>query len=221
VHVSSTSHTPADPRQIAPALPAGCWQAALTPLHSSRLQGFPSEVHPVPAGSFASGGHVGPVPGQFSAGSQSPFDDRHSLVVGAKASTGQTVLVPVQVSSTSQTPAAARHTEPAFPAGCVQSSPDPSHSSALHGLPSSVHVVPLDFFASDGHAALEPVQLSARSHSPASARQMTLEGSKASAGQTMLVPVQVSATSQMPAAARQVAPALPGVCWQRFEVPSH
>jgi hypothetical protein len=33
VQVSSTSQTPAEARHVAPALPAGCWQASLTPSH--------------------------------------------------------------------------------------------------------------------------------------------------------------------------------------------
>ena len=74
------------------------------------------------------------------------------------ASAGHTVLEPVQVSSTSQKPAAARQTAPAFPAGCWQSLLLPSHSSRLHGLPSSVHAVPADVLASAGQLALVPVQ---------------------------------------------------------------
>src|SRR3989475_7276399 len=37
--VSSTSQGPADARQVAPALPAGCWQASLVPLHLSLAHG--------------------------------------------------------------------------------------------------------------------------------------------------------------------------------------
>src|SRR3989442_253812 len=33
VHVSATSQTPAEARHVAPALPAGCWQASAVPLH--------------------------------------------------------------------------------------------------------------------------------------------------------------------------------------------
>jgi hypothetical protein len=220
-HVSATSQMPAEMRQVAPALPAGCWQASFVPSHSSRLHGLPSEVQAVPAGSLASAGQFGPVPGQFSAGSQSPFDARHSVLDDANPSAGQTVLVPSHVSATSQVPAAARQVAPAFPAGCWQVSLVPLHSSRLHGLPSDVQAVPLAFFASAGQEALAPVQFSVRSHSPASRRQTVLEDSKPSAGQTVLVPVQVSATSQMPAAARQVAPALPGGCWHVSLVPSH
>src|SRR5207247_2422196 len=213
--------TPAAARQTAPASPAGCWQASCVPSHSSRLQGLPSSVHAVPAGSFASPGQVALEPVQCSAGSHSPAEARQTVVEGSKALAGQAVLVPVQVSSTSQSAAAARHTVPALPAGCWQALCVPSHSSRLQGLSSSVHAVPAGSFASPGQVALEPVQCSAGSHSPAEARQTVVEGSKALAGQAVLVPVQVSSTSQSPAAARHTVPALPAGCWQALCVPSH
>ena len=119
------------------------------------------------------------------------------------------MLVPVQVSATSHGPAAARQTAPALPAGCWQASFVPSHSSRLHGLPSSVHAVPAGCFASAGQLGPFPGQFSAGSHSPAEARQTVDDGLKASAGHVVLVPVQVSATSHGPAATRQTAPALP------------
>jgi hypothetical protein len=72
----------------------------------------------------------------------------------------------------------------------------------LHGLPSSVHEVPAGTLASAGHAALEPVQLSATSHSPAAPRQTVPAGLSASAGQVALDPVHVSCGSHTPADAR-------------------
>src|SRR5438034_1332139 len=105
-------------------------------------------------------------------------------------------------------------------------------NTAVHGLPSSVHAVPLAFFASAGHAAYVPSQASATSQSPAAARhsmptlpaacwQVVLVPSQvsvvhglpssvhavplcfvASAGQAAFVPSQASATSQSPTAAR-------------------
>src|SRR5204863_400443 len=207
--------------QTAPAFPAGCWQSLLLPSHSSRLHGLPSEVHAVPAAVFVSAGQSGPFPGQLSAGSHSPAEARQTVLEGLRASAGHTVLDPVQVSSTSQTPAAARQTAPAFPAGCWQSLLLPSHSSRLHGLPSSVHAVPADVLASAGQLALVPVQFSAGSHSPAESRQTVLDDLKVSAGHTVLEPVQVSSTSQKPAAARHTAPAFPAGCWQSLLLPSH
>src|SRR5439155_38526 len=107
------------------------------------------------------------------------------------------------------------------PAGCWQSLLLPSHSSRLHGLPSSVHAVPAELLASAGQFGPLPGQFSAGSHSPAESRQTVLDDLKASAGQTVLDPVQVSSTSQAPAAARHTAPALPAGCWQVTFVPSH
>src|SRR5207249_1186189 len=158
VQVSSTSQKPAAARQTAPAFPAGCWQSLLLPSHSSRLHGLPSEVHAVPAAVFASAGQLAPVPVQRSPRSHAPAEARHTVLEDLKASAGHTVLEPVQVSSTSQKPAAARQTAPALPAGCWQSLLLPSHSSRLHGLPSSVHAVPAAVFASAGQLALVPVQ---------------------------------------------------------------
>src|SRR5205823_11709624 len=131
-------------------------------------------------------------PVQWSAWSQSPAEARHCVLDDLKASAGHTVLEPVQVSSTSQKPAAARQTVPAFPAGCWQSLVLPSHSSRLHGLPSSVHAVPADVLASAGQLALVPAQFSPGSHSPAEARPTVVDDSKASSGDAMLEPVQVS-----------------------------
>src|SRR6266481_169849 len=219
--VSATSHSFTAARHTTPALPAGCVQVALVPLHTSVVQGSPSSVQ--------------------------------AVLLGWKASVGQVVLAPVQLSATSHSLTAARHTVPAFPAGCVHVALVPLHTSVLQTLPSSVQVVPLALKTSVGQAVLVPVQLSARSHSPAAARhtvpaalrasagqvalvpvqfsaashrstaarQTVLEGRKASAGQVVLVPVQVSAASQGPAAARQTVPAFPAGCVQVLVLPSH
>src|SRR5438132_1148467 len=48
VQVSGRSQSPAAARQTVPALPAGCWQVALVPLHWSRVQGLPSSVQAAP-----------------------------------------------------------------------------------------------------------------------------------------------------------------------------
>src|SRR5947209_6997948 len=146
--VSATSHSLTAARHTTPAFPAGCVQVALVPLHTSAVQGSPSSVQAVP--------------------------------LGLKASVGQAVLEPSQVSARSHSPAAARHTVPAFPAGCVQAgAPEvPLHTSVVQTLPSSVHAVPAALTASAGHVALEPVQLSARSHSFAAARQTVVLGAK-------------------------------------------
>ncbi len=54
----------------------------------------------------------------------------------------------------------------------------PLHVSVVQTLPSSVQAVPAALTASAGHVALEPVQLSARSHSFAAARQTVVLGAK-------------------------------------------
>jgi hypothetical protein len=78
--------------------------------------------------------------------------------------------------------------------------------------------VPAVTFASVGHAAELPVQLSATSHTPAAARHTVALDRKASVGHAVLLPVHVSATSHGPAAARQVVPALPARCEQMWSL---
>src|SRR5206468_1809784 len=105
-----------------------------------------------------------------------------------------------------------------------------------------VHAVPFALKVSAGQVVLVPVQLSARSHSPAAVRhivpafpagcvqvlvlpshwssvqglasavQAVLAGCLASAGQVVLVPVQVSAASHRSTAARHTVPAFPAAC---------
>src|SRR5207244_11557567 len=91
---------------------------------------------------------------------------------GASPSAGHVVVVPSQVSSRSHGPAAARQTVPAFAAGCWQLLLEPSHTSAVHGVPSSVQSEPAAFLASAGQVCPgSPPQGSAMAHSPAAARQ--------------------------------------------------
>src|SRR5881397_1626436 len=171
VQLSATSHSPATARHTAPALPAGCWQTVLVPLHWSRVQGLPSSVQAAPA--FPAGcwqvlfvpSHWSRVHGLLSAVQDVPL--------AFLTSVGQVELVPVQVSARSHSAAAARQTAPALPTGCWQSTLVPLHWSRVQALPSSVQAVPLAFRGpSAGHVALEPVQVSGRSHSPAAARQV-------------------------------------------------
>src|SRR5438094_371848 len=231
--VSATSHSFTAARHTAPALPAGCVQVALVPLHTSLVQGSLSSVQAVPLGWKRSVGQVVLVPVQLSARSHSPAAARHtapalpagwvhvaleplhtsvvhtlpSSVHGVplawKTSLGQVVLVPVQLSATSHSPAAARHTAPGFPAGCVHVAPAPLHTSVVQTLPSSVQVVSLALKPSVGQAVLVPVQLSARSHSPAAARHTVPAALIASAGQVALDPVQLSGAAHTSTAARQ------------------
>src|SRR5437899_2767385 len=89
---------------------------------------------------------------------------------GSNWSAGQTVLAPVQLSARSQTPAEARHTAPALPAGCWHAPTEPLHWSSVQGLPSSAQAVPDGLITSAGQVVLEPVQVSAGSHTPVEAR---------------------------------------------------
>lgn len=75
-HVSATSQGPAATRHVVPALPAGCWQAADEPSHSSSLQGLVSAVHTVPLGFFVSAGQLVAVPLHVSGRSHSPVVSR-------------------------------------------------------------------------------------------------------------------------------------------------
>src|SRR5437773_49097 len=231
--VSATSHSFAAARHTVPAFPAGCVHVALVPLHTSVVQGSPSSVQAVPLGWKASVGQLVLVPVQLSATSHSPATARHSapafpagcvqglvlpshwsrvqglvsgvqaVPLGCLASVGQVVLVPVQLSATSHSAAAGRDTARAFRAGCEHVALEPLQTSVVHALPSSVQPVPLAFKASAGQAVLVPVQVSARSHSPAAARQTVPAALRASAGQVALVPVQFSVASHRSTVARQ------------------
>src|SRR6266404_5447814 len=157
-----------------PALPllalAAPWNAMLVAPGqvSATSHSFAAARHTTPA--FPAGCvQVALVPLHTSAVQGSPSSVQ-AVPLGWKASVGQVVLVPVQLSATSHSLTAARHTVPALPAGCVQVALAPLHTSVVHTLPSSVQVVPLALKTSVGQAVLVPVQLSARSHSPAAAR---------------------------------------------------
>src|SRR5438094_43890 len=169
--VSATSHSPAAGRHTVPPLPGRCWQLVLVPSQVSAVQGSPSSGHAAPA--FPAGcwqvlfvpSHWSRVHGLLSAVQDVPL--------AFLTSAGQVELVPVQVSARSHSAAAARQTAPALPTGCWQSTLVPLHWSRVQALPSSVQAVPLAFRGpSAGHVALEPVQVSGRSHSPAAARQV-------------------------------------------------
>src|SRR3989454_122717 len=183
--------------------------------NSARSHSPPDARHWVAPEAKASAGQVVLVPSQVSATSHAPAIGRQTVPAGALASAGQLVLTPVQLSAGSQTPAEARQTAPAFPAGCWQASFAPSQVSVVHGLPSSVHAVPLGCFASAGQSGPLPGQNSATSHSPADARHCVVAGTKVSAGQVLLVPVHVSATSHTPATGRHTVPA--ASIWQAAE----
>src|SRR2546422_466471 len=93
-------------------------------------------------------------------------------VLALAAARNPMIVAPGQVSATAQSWTAARQTVPALPAGCWHVTLVPSHWSSVQGLVSAVQGVVAGFLASVGHVVLVPVQDSARSHSPAAARQV-------------------------------------------------
>lgn len=170
LQVSATSQPPAEARHVVPELPAGCWQLLLEPSHWSSVHGLLSELHAIPEPSFESAGQAALEPVHFSTASHSAAAARQVVPLATSESAGQLVDAPVQVSATSQAPAEARHWVPALPAGCVQNTPAPSHSSTVQTLPSLVQAVPKPARESAGQVA-EPLQVSCTSHSPADERQ--------------------------------------------------
>ena len=111
---------------------------SVTEVWNLELAGAAPSVVAVPAGQLLL------VPSQVSLGSHiSPDPARQTKVLGRTPSGGQVALLPVHVSATSHTSAAARHTVPALPGACWQRLLLPLQVSVVHGLPSSVHAVPL------------------------------------------------------------------------------
>src|SRR3989454_9599210 len=92
--VSATSHSFAAARHTTPALPAGCVQVALVPLHTSAVQGSPSSVHAVLLGWDASVGQAVLVPVQVSATSHSFAAARHSAPALRGGAGGDAVRAP-------------------------------------------------------------------------------------------------------------------------------
>src|SRR5438445_65979 len=193
--VSSTSHSFAAARQTAPGLPGGCRQVVLAPSQVSVVQGSPSSRQGAPA-LPAGCGHVALVPVQVSSRSHSPAAARQ-VAPALPAGCWQVVLVPLHWSRVQGLPSSA-HAAPALPTGCWQVLLVPSHWSRVQGLPSSVQAIPLAFLTSVvGQVALEPVQVSARSHSPAAARQ-TAPALPAGCWQVELVPLHWSRVQGLP-----------------------
>jgi len=171
VQLSATSHCPAESRQTV-------------------VEGWYSSMH-----AFA-------VPLQWSVASQAPPCDTpvHVVVGGAKTSAGQAPVAPVQLSATSHWPADSRHTVVAGWYSSRQALAVPLQWSVASQAPPSeapVHAVVLGSKASAGHAPEVPVQVSATSHCPASARHTKPEG-RYSSTQALLVPAQWSVASQAP-----------------------
>ena len=195
VQFSATSQVPADPRQTAPALPAGwshapdkqvsvvhglpssghavplplagCWQASATPLQVSLVQAFPSSGQAAPAASLPSAQPV-EIPSQRSCRSQGwPFCARHT----APALPAGCAQVPLPLHwSSVQGLLSVAHAVPAALGGCWQALATPLQVSFVQSAPSSVQAVPFARFASV-HVVATPLHWSSRSHSPAAVRQ--------------------------------------------------
>src|SRR5207247_7171050 len=181
VQVSARSHSLTAARHTAPAFPTGCVQAgeSRVPLHTSVVQGLPSSVQADPA--------------------------------ALTASAGQVVLAPVQVSARSHSLTVAGHTVPAWPAGCVRRGVLvlPLHVSVVQGLPSSVQAVPADLTALAGQVVLDPVQVSARSHSLTVARHTVPAWPAGCLQRGLLVlPLHVSVVQTLPSSVQAVPAAL-------------
>src|SRR5207302_1745649 len=149
-------------------------------------------LHAVPSGWRTSAGQLLDEPSQLSATSHWSAAGRQTAVLFASA--GQLLLTPSQLSARSHGPAAARQTAVLFPSA-GRSPPRRSQVSAVSQAPAGGRQTKAPATlctASGGHSALVPVQLSAMSHGPADARQVTDAGWKPSAGQSLLTPSQFS-----------------------------
>jgi hypothetical protein len=178
-------------------------QIAALPLQTSRLHGLPSSVHNASVGTNASTGQVFVVPSHSSPTSHSPAVVLQLVPAANAPSGGQVIASPSQFSAASQIPDAARQSVPELPAGCVQASTAPSHTSRVHTFPSSIHAVPFGSNASVGQLFVEPVHASGWSHSPAALRQGVPTAIFVSVGHAAEDPSQFSAESQSPAGMRQ------------------
>src|SRR2546427_7640768 len=114
--VSATSHSFTAARHTTPALPAGCVQVALVPLHTSVVQGSPSSVQAVLLGWKASVGQVVLVPVQLSATSHS-FTAAPHTPPALPAGCVQVLVLPSHWSSVQGLVSAVQ----AGPGGCVGS----------------------------------------------------------------------------------------------------
>src|SRR5438309_1918600 len=152
VHISATSHWPAEGRQVTLAALYASTQTLLVPVQWSAGSSSHTPLCDVPmqcvvADWKASAGHVPDVPVHISATSHWPAEGRHVTVAAWYAST-QTLLVPVQWSAGSSS-----HTPPCeLPMQCVVPYSTPFRS----------------------HVPDVPVHISATSHWPAEGRQVTL-----------------------------------------------
>jgi hypothetical protein len=169
LHVSATSHAPAEERQT------------------------------VPTGLWASSGHAGLVPLHVSGTSHVVGSDgnaaRQTKPDGLNWSAGQSLSVLLQNSAGSHPPVEARHWTPSFLESGGQKSPCPSQNSGRSQTPAAARqVVPAGFLLS-GQSAVTPLQKSSASQVAfgAAARQSVPAGFGLRT-QTRLTPLQVCAS---------------------------
>src|SRR6266516_1612141 len=93
------------------------------------------------------------------------------------------------------------------PVGCWQVLLLPSHSSNVQGLVSCVQAVPAGCFRSAGQLVLDPVQVSATSHTPAAARH-TAPAFPTGCVHVALVPLHTSMVQGLPSSVQVVPVAL-------------
>jgi hypothetical protein len=151
-------------------------------------------------------GHAPDAPVQFSAGSQTPADSRHTVVDAVNVLPGHAADVPVQFSAGSHTPVEARQdTVDAVNVSPGHAPDAPVQFSGGSHTPADARQVTVDAVSvSPGHAPLDPVHCSGGSQTPEDERHTTAPEFIVSVGHVPLVPVQRSAGSQTPVEPRQM-----------------
>ena len=176
VHVSATSHPPAETRHVAPALPA----PDATHRGAPALQSTRPTSHGLPVLQLAPGEQPAL---QTPSPSQNP--PLQSIPVGTNASSGQAIESPVQTSAVSHDEACGRHIVPAaLSASEGQAGEAPLQSSAASQGPVAARQTRPASRASEGQVRATPSQTSGASQTPTVSRQTTPRGAASTATQT-------------------------------------
>ncbi len=187
---------------VAAGSKASAGQAPDDPVQSSATSHWPASARHVNVLGWKASTQVFADPLQWSVASHAPPVEVPEQVVvdGSTASAGQVPDDPVQSSATSHWPASARHVNVLGWKASTQVFADPLQwSVASHAPPVDVpeQVVVVGSKASAGQAPDDPVQNSATSHWPASARHVNVLGWKTST-QVFADPLQWSVASHAP-----------------------
>src|SRR6185503_10080261 len=185
VQCSVTSHSPAAARQtVVLGSSTSSGHAAPVPVQCSTTSQTPAaDRQMVVLGANASSGQVPELPVHASSESHGPAPARHTPPAV------RNVQVPVQHEAA--VPLAGPSSHCSSFAGCTMPLPHahtgsdvcrqtavvPSQRSSVQALPSSVQPIPSALRTSAGQAGVEPVHVSARSHSPAAGRHGVLASS--------------------------------------------